>query len=88
MNLPYSLRLSLQGNHTLMAHPCRPVIGSPNSQDGENEEEQEEEPQGVNPVLLDVPELPTPGTVMTDDDKQLRVSVYWYTRSLKKNKGQ
>jgi hypothetical protein len=78
-----------------MAHPCRPAIVSPNSPDHENEDEQEQEqeqeqePQGDNPVLLEAPEFPaTPGTVMTDDDKQLRVSVYWYTRSLKKNKGQ
>ncbi|XP_023708902.1 uncharacterized protein LOC111865238 isoform X3 [Cryptotermes secundus] len=78
-----------QGNHTLMAYSCKPAIASPNSPDHENEDEQEQEqePQGDNPVLLEAPELPaTPGTVMTDDDKQLRVSVYWYTRSLKKNK--
>jgi hypothetical protein len=25
---------------------------------------------------------------MADDDKQIRVSVYWYTQPLKKNKGQ
>jgi hypothetical protein len=72
-----------------MAHACKSVIGSPNSHDHEDEEEQEQEPQADNPVILEAPELPTtPGTVMADDDKQLRVSVYWYTRSLKKNKGQ
>jgi hypothetical protein len=71
-----------------MAHPCRPALVSPKSPDHETQE-QEQELQGDNPILLEAPELPaTPGTVMTDDDKQLRVSVYWYTRSLKKNKGQ
>jgi hypothetical protein len=67
-----------------MAHACRPVIGSPNSHDHEDEDEQEQqqEPQADSPVLVEAPQLPT------DDDKQLRVSVYWYTRSLKKNKGQ
>lgn len=55
----------------------------------EHESEEEQEHQEDNPVVAEVPVLPqTPGTVMADDDKQIRVSVYWYTRSLKKNKGQ
>jgi hypothetical protein len=58
------------------------------SADHESDEEQER--QEDNPVLPEVPVLPaaTPGTAIADDDKQIRVSVYWYTRSLKKNKGQ
>ncbi|XP_021935122.1 uncharacterized protein LOC110837379 isoform X2 [Zootermopsis nevadensis] len=66
-----------QGNHTVVDHSCS----------AEHESEEEQEHQEDNPVVAEVPVLPqTPGTVMADDDKQIRVSVYWYTRSLKKNK--
>jgi hypothetical protein len=75
-----------QGNHTLTEQSCSPAVGS--SPDPDNEDDEQEALQD-NPVLPEAPVLPaTPATVMADDDKQIRVSVYWYTRSLKKNKGE
>jgi hypothetical protein len=78
--------MTLQDNHTLKAHSCKSAgVSSPNPDSDNNEQEPEKETPGV----PEVPEVPaTPRTVMADDDKQIRVSVYWYTQPLKKNKGQ
>jgi hypothetical protein len=77
-----------QGNHTLKAHSCKSAgVSSPNP-DNDNDDG-EQEPEKDTPAVPEAPELPaTPGPVMADDDKQIRVSVYWYTQPLKKNKGQ
>lgn len=75
-----------QGNHTLKAHSCKSAGVSSSNPDNDNDDEQE--PANDTPGVPEAPELPaTPGTVMADDDKQIRVSVYWYTQPLKKNKG-
>ena len=78
--------ITLQDNHTLKAHSCKSAgVSSPNPDSDNNEQEPEREAPGV----PEAPEVPaTPRTVMADDDKQIRVSVYWYTQALKKNKGQ
>jgi len=78
--------MALQDNHTLKAHSCKSAgVSSPNPDSDNNEQEPERETPGV----PEAPEVPsTPRTVMADDDKQIRVSVYWYTQPLKKNKGQ
>jgi len=78
--------MTFQDNHTLKAHSCKPAgVTSPNPDSDNNEQEPERETPGV----PEAPEVPTtPRTVMADDDKQIRVSVYWYTQPLKKNKGQ
>ncbi|XP_069702925.1 uncharacterized protein [Periplaneta americana] len=76
-----------QGNHTVVEQSCGPSV-TPLPTTENDDDDEILELQQDNPITPDAPILP-PATAtvgLADDDKQIRVSIYWYTRSLKKNK--
>lgn len=75
-----------QGNRTLAEPSCTPNIAPTPLSDIEVDDLFEHQQDSPLISELGLPSLtPTPNALQ-DDDKQVRVSVYWYTRSLKRNK--
>ncbi|KAJ9591150.1 hypothetical protein L9F63_002305, partial [Diploptera punctata] len=75
-----------QGNRTLSEPSCSLNTVPTSLSDMEVDElfeHQRDSPLGSE---LGLPLFTPAPSVLQDDDKQIRVSVYWYTRSLKKNK--